>query len=81
MLNLNKYINFTYEELESLRLALLQARYYNESEIKGPKSVLINTERCFELSEKIREHFLKINPNDNSNNFFNNPNNFFDGGN
>ena len=60
MLKLNKYLNFTDEELGQLRLALLGNLQYNELETtKNCKMTMLQTDKTKQLSEKIRQHFIK----------------------
>jgi hypothetical protein len=60
MMNLNKYINFTDEELGQIRLALIGNMEYNKlEETKKCKMSMLPTDKSKELSEKIRQHFIK----------------------
>ena len=60
MMKLNKYLNFTDEELGQIRLALLGNTYYNDLETtKKCKMSMLSTDKSKVLSEKIRQHFIK----------------------
>ena len=58
MLKLNKYIEFTDEELRQLRMALIGNLQYNELEAtKKCKMTMLDTEKTKNLSEKICQHW------------------------
>jgi hypothetical protein len=60
MLKLNKYLNFTDEELGQIRLALIGNMEYNKLETtKNCKLTMLPDKETKQLSEKIRQHFIK----------------------
>jgi len=60
MLRFNKYLYFTDEELGQIRMALIGNTSYNDLETtKKCKLTMLSTIKSKELSEKIRQHFIK----------------------
>jgi hypothetical protein len=58
MMNLNKYINFTDEELGQIRMALIGNLEYNKLETtKKCKMTMLSDDKTKQLSNKIYKHF------------------------
>jgi hypothetical protein len=58
MMTLNKYLNFSEEELGEIRLALIGNLEYNKLETtKKSKMTMLSDDKTKELSNKIYKHF------------------------
>ena len=68
MLKLNKYLNFTEQELMYIRYALIEAKFHNDDvKKKYPEDIngcrvhtLISNEEIIKLNDKIKKH-IKLN--------------------